>query len=179
MDRKPWFVLAFLLGATIAGCGGDDDGGEGEGEGEGEEDSVLDIAVSAAEGVLTDVKAVRGYYIVAGATSCDGLTSRRVPADEFTNRHDPVFTIWSPPGTPHITTSIHNGSSEVLIEAYDTEGANGRSCTADTVATDCAAGERCVFATCIPEPAAAGCKDDVYVAPGQRFDTSIQIRLNP
>lgn len=180
MRGTRWMLSALLFATSWAGCGDDDDDDDDiAGEGEGEEDSTLDILVNAAAGVLSDVQSVRAYYLNPEVTSCDGLTSRRVRPDEFPNRHEPVFVVWSPPGNPHIITAIASGSSQVLIEAYATEAENGASCTAETAADDCADGERCIFDFCIPEPRAAGCETNVYVAPGDRFNTSIQVRLNP
>ncbi len=140
-----------LLGA--AACGDDDDDDDSIG-GEGEMDSVLDILVDGAEGVLNGVETVKASYLVTGSTSCDGLTSRRVTPAEFTNRRDPVVATWNGLGNPHVLAEISNGPSQVLIETFTNAEATG-------------------------EPSAAGCEDPVYVAPGDRFDTTIQVRLNP
>jgi hypothetical protein len=57
-------------------------------------------------------------------------------------------------GNPHVIAPIPNGASEVLIEAYLAVDGTG-------------------------EPAAAGCEDPIYVAPGQTLRTTIDVRLNP
>jgi hypothetical protein len=148
-SRWNWLLGAALLAA--AACGDDDDDDD---DSIGEMDSVLDVLVDAAEGVLAGVQSVRASYLVAGSTSCDGLTSRRVTPSQFTNRRDPVLALWDGLGNPHVTTEIANGPSQVLIEAYTNEEGSG-------------------------EPSAAGCEDAVYVAPGDTFHTTIQVRLNP
>ena len=65
-----WLPAAALL--ALAGCGDDDDDDDSIG-GEGEMDSVLDVLVDGAEGVLAGVQSVRASYLVSGSTSCDGL----------------------------------------------------------------------------------------------------------
>lgn len=150
-----WAGLVLALGLLGgAACSGDDDDDSIGGEGEGEMDATLDVLVDAAEGVLNGVQAVRASYLVAGSTSCDGLTSRRVTPAEFPNRRDPVLAVWDGLGHPHVIAPIANGNSQVLIETYTTVDGSG-------------------------EPSAAGCEDPVYVAPGQAGHTAIQVRLNP
>lgn len=146
-----WLPAAALL--ALAGCGDDDDDDDSIG-GEGEMDSVLDVLVDGAEGVLAGVQSVRASYLVSGSTSCDGLTSRRVVPAEFPNRREPVLELWNGLGNPHVTAEIANGPSQVLIETYTNEEGTG-------------------------EASAAGCEDPVYVAPGDTFHTTIQVRLNP
>lgn len=149
---KAW-LLALSLCSTAAACGDDDDTG-GEGEGEGEMDAVLDVLVNAAEGVLNGAHSVKGSYVVSGSTSCDGLTSRRVVPADFPNRRDPVVATWDGLGNPHVVAEIANGNTQVLVEVFESEDATG-------------------------EPQASGCEDPIYVAPGDTFHTSIQVRLNP
>jgi len=147
-----WTGLLAIVIFGAAACGDDDD--DDSIGGEGEMDSVLDVLVDGAEGVLSGVETVKASYLVTGSTSCDGLTSRRVTPDQFTNRRDPVVATWNGLGNPHVQAEIQNGPSQVLIETFTNAEASG-------------------------EPSAAGCEDPVYVAPGDTFHTTIQVRLNP
>lgn len=151
LTKRQWLIALALVGASA--CSGDDDDDAG-GEGEGEMDAVLDILVDGAEGVLNGVHSVKASYLVSNATSCDGLTSRRVTPAEFENRRDPVVAEWDTPGNPHVIAEIANGSSQVLIETFESTDGSG-------------------------EPTAAGCEDPVYVAPEQRLNFTITVRLNP
>jgi hypothetical protein len=145
-----WLIALVLLGAP--GCGGDDD--DSGGEGEGEMDAVLDILVDGAEGVLNGVRSAKASYLESNSTSCDGLTSRRVTPAEFPNRRAPEVQEWNGLGNPHVEAEIANGSTQVLIETFESTDGTG-------------------------EPTAAGCEDPVYVAPGQTLHTTITVRLNP
>ncbi|MBI2893024.1 MAG: hypothetical protein HYY06_05695 [Deltaproteobacteria bacterium] len=172
MERQRFSWVLFLA-AAIAGCG-DDDGGEGEGEGEGEGLVILDITVNAAQGVLSDVQSVAGFFLSPGVTNCQGLATRRVQADDFANTHDPEYETWDQLAAPHVTTEVTEGSYMVLVEAYTTDTPVGEDCTANDECPD----NRCIFDACVPKPKASGCDTDVY-AFGERTNEAIEVRIYP
>lgn len=173
--NKRWLTWVLVLVAAMAGCG-DDDGGEGEeGEGEGEGLVILDITLSAeGAGVLSGVQSVAGFFFAPGTTPCQGLTTRRVQADEFENVHDPEYELWDQTAAPHVTTQVEAGSYLVLVEAYTTAEPKGADCTENAECPD----NRCIFGNCIVKPQAAGCETDVY-AFGERTNEAISVRIYP
>ena len=151
--QTAWWVACALSVLAAPACGGDDDD-DGAGEGEGEFDARVDILVDGAEGVLDGVLSVRGYFLSAGVTSCDGLMMGRVQPSAFPNRREPVLEVRAPPASLHITAEIQSGSSLVFVQCYPDE-----------------TGEA--------EPVATGCDENVYAAPGETASTRITVRLNP